>query len=93
MKVSEKGSGLYADKPVVQIIFDWLDSQRLGVTFGPHEIQHHVAMVTKGKRRPHDATVTRYMRLYNSEVGTKQVVNVSRSRSLYKVTARGAENE
>lgn len=74
--------GLMIKKTVYQMVEDWLDSKPEGFVFKPWEIQDYIMRATAGKRRPHDATITRYIRLYNERGGA--IKCISRARSSYK---------
>lgn len=74
--------GMHVKRDVKKIVFEWLDNiLSVGREFGPAEVQRHVRIVTSGKRKPQDATITRYIRFYNEEGG--HIRNSSRSKSLY----------
>jgi hypothetical protein len=70
-------------KPVLRIVYNWLDNQPAGREFGPRDLQKYVRQSTNGKRNPQDGTITRYIRAYNAQGG--HVKNVSRSKSIYRI--------
>lgn len=69
---------------VYALVVKWLDRQPVGSKFGPSEIQSHIILVTGGKKRPQDGTITRYIRKYNERGG--HIENTSRARSTYVKT-------
>lgn len=69
-------------KPILRIVYNWLDNQPAGREFGPRDLQKYVRQSTNGKRNPQDGTITRYIRAYNAQGG--MVKNISRSKSLYR---------
>ena len=79
---------------VYGIVEDWLDGMPVGFLFHPSHAQEHVIRVTAGKRRPHDATITRYIRLYNQKGGSIKCVNRKRSayRKVYRENNNGVQD-
>ncbi len=68
---------------VYKMVCTWLDEIPAGEQFTPHDLQNYVIRKTGGKRRPHDATITRYIRYYNQVEGG-MIKCVDRNRSKYR---------
>lgn len=77
--------GLEIKQSVYDMVASWLDDMPVGFIFRPTDIQGHIIRTTGGKRCPHDATVTRYIRYYNERGGS--IKCVSRARSSYQKRA------
>lgn len=78
-------NGMPIKQSVYEMVVSWLDDMPVGFNFRPTDLQGHIIRATNGKRCPHDATITRYIRLYNEKGGSIECI--SRSRSTYKKTA------
>lgn len=66
---------------VREICFDWFNGLIVGKEFSPEQCMKHIRLVTGGKCKTRDGTVTRYIRRYNKMGGN--IRNSSRSKGLY----------
>lgn len=58
----------------------YIDNMHDGATFHPRDVIYHISRMTNGRRRPHDGTITRYIRERRAKRNDVELVDSAKSK-------------